>query len=99
MIAVRYNRYRKQLLRQFIRVANTEIETLTRDRMQRLCCSAQENGALRGDARREFERQRERAPIVDTGPRPGARPETLRECLQERLFRKFDQRAGIFRGC
>ena len=67
MIAVGYNGYRKQLLRQFIRVANTEIEALTRDRMQRLRCVAQQNGALGGDARREFKRKRERAPIGDYG--------------------------------
>ena len=99
MIAVGNDGARKQLLRQFIRVANTEIETLSRDRMQRLRCVTEKNGALAGDAGREFKRQREGAPVGNTNPWPGAGSETLGEGGQERLFRKRDQRARIFRSC
>ena len=99
MIAVDRNGGRKQLLRQLIRVANAEIKSLSRNRMQRLRRIAEQDSTLADHASREFKCERERAPIGDTDPRPGAWPETSRERLQERLFRKFDQRAGIFRSC
>ena len=86
MIAVDRNGGRKQLLRQLIRVANAEIKSLSRNRMERLRRIAEQDRTLADHASREFKCERERAPIGDSSPRSGAWSEPLRECGQERRF-------------
>ena len=56
-------RGRKQLLRQFPCVADAKIETLARNRMQRLCGVAQAAPRVRDNAIGEIERQGKRTPV------------------------------------
>ena len=70
-------------LRQFVRIAHAQVETLAGNRMQRLRGVAQQNGACADDGAGELERKRKRTPILAFQKAADARAEPRRQRGEE----------------